>query len=291
MLPDEIKKSLISHLALSDSSDYNLIATTISGGSINQAFKIKTASGIYFLKYNNAGRYPGMFEKEAAGLKLLKNLNEINVPDVLHYGSSGNFSFLLLKFIVSATERSDFWEDFGIKLAALHRHKAGQFGLDHDNFMGSLYQSNTFHDEWTDFFIEERLEPLVKMAREEGKIGREDVSAFGRLYLRLGEIFPETRPSLVHGDLWSGNYMVTEDGRVCLIDPAIYYGHPEVDIAMSTLFGGFSGKFYDAYTSYNTLEKGWQQRLEYYNLYPLMVHVILFGGGYLGSVQRILQKF
>lgn len=291
MLPGEIKQSLISFFSRSYGKADEIKASAVSGGSINETYKIEIPAGKFFLKYNDAARYPGMFEKEAAGLKLLGSAGEIGVPEVLHTGEAGSYSYLLLNFIEQARETANFWEEFGKRLAGLHSHKADRFGLDHDNYMGSLYQYNTFHDEWVEFFVEERLEPQVKLAREDSKIGRQDVSAFERLYARLHEIFPETKPSLVHGDLWSGNFMVNSSGQACLIDPAVYYGHPEVDLAMSTLFGGFSSKFYDAYTNYNPLEKGWQQRLDYYNLYPLMVHVNLFGGSYLGSVQRILRKF
>ncbi len=291
MLPGEIKQSLISFFSRSYGKADEITASAVSGGSINETYKIEIPAGNFFLKFNDAGLYPGMFEKEAAGLKLLGSAGEIEVPEVLRTGEAGSYSYLLLNFIEQARETANFWEDFGKWLAGLHSHKADRFGLDHDNYMGSLYQHNAFHDEWVEFFVEERLERQVKLAREEGKIGRQDVSAFERLYARLAEIFPETKPSLVHGDLWSGNFMTGSSGQACLIDPAAYFGHPEVDIAMSTLFGGFLAKFYDAYTNHNPLEKGWRQRLDYYNLYPLMVHVILFGGGYLGSVQQILRKF
>jgi protein-ribulosamine 3-kinase len=157
--------------------------------------------------------------------------------------------------------------------------------------MGSLYQHNTFHNRWINFFIQERLERQVRLARDRGNISSADVSAFERLYKKLEEIFPETKPSLVHGDLWSGNFMINENGLPSLIDPAVYYGHPEVDIAMSTLFGGFADSFYETYNQSNPLEKGWQQRLDYYNLYPLMIHVNLFGESYLRAVRRIIQKF
>lgn len=291
MLPETIKKALISYFTASGMSVKELISSPVSGGSINEAFKITTAEGKFFLKYNDTGLYPRMFEKEAEGLKLIKNCGEIDVPEVLLTDHAGKFSFLLLKFIEQTAESGNFWEYFGKQLAAMHNHHSAQFGLDHDNYMGSLIQHNTFHNHWTSFFVDERLERQVRLARENGKMSRPDVSAFERLYRRLDEIFPQVKPSLVHGDLWSGNFMVNKSGQACLIDPAVYYGHPEVDIAMSTLFGGFSSKFYDAYTNHHPLEKGWQERLDYYNLYPLMVHVNLFGGGYLGSVQRILRRF
>jgi protein-ribulosamine 3-kinase len=291
-LPEEIKTSIINFLKTTDSKSAAVTAAVpVSGGSINRTCKIESTAGNYFLKYNDAKLYPGMFEKEAAGLSLMRQTGEIPIPEALLADEAGGHAFLLLSYVDSARESLDFWEDFGKRLAGMHSHKAEKFGLDHDNFMGSLYQHNTFHETWTGFFVAERLERQVKMAREDGKISRQEVTAFERLYRRLDEIFPPARPSLVHGDLWSGNFMVNETGRACLIDPAVYYGHPEVDIAMSTLFGGFSGRFYDTYISHNSLEKGWQQRLDIYNLYPLMVHVNLFGGGYLGSVQRILRKF
>ncbi len=291
-LPEQIKFKISQSLQSQGLSSAGITgAEPVSGGSINQTFKVSSGNRDFFLKYNDAALYPGMFEKEAAGLSLLQQAGVIDTPEVLLFDETESHAFLLLCFIDSAKEKPDFWEDFGERLAGLHSKKAERFGLDHDNYMGSLHQYNAFHDDWTAFFIAERLERQVKLAREAGAIERHDVNAFERLYLRLEEIFPETKPSLVHGDLWSGNFMVNSQGQACLIDPAVYFGHPEVDIAMSTLFGGFSGRFYEAYTKHNPLEKGWQQRLDYYNLYPLMIHVNLFGGGYLSSVQRILRRF
>jgi fructosamine-3-kinase len=263
----------------------------VSGGSINEAFKLKTRSGNYFLKYNHAGRYPAMFEKEARGLQLLANAAIIQVPEVIQYGEAGAYAFLLLQYIESANEAPRFWDDFGEKLAKLHAVKSNKFGLDHDNYMGSLHQYNGLHDRWVEFFISERLERQVKLARENAAIESTDAKSFERLYKRLDEIFPPATPSLLHGDLWSGNFMTGADGKACLIDPAVYFGHPEIDIAMTTLFGGFSSAFYEAYNRHHPMEKGWQQRLDYYNLYPLMVHVNLFGSSYLGSVRRILKRF
>lgn len=293
MLPGFIRDSVLRFLQIDTSAKsaelYSIHA--LSGGSINQAFRLKTSRGDFFLKYNDASRYPEMFRKEAEGLKLLKAPGIIEVPGVLLAAEDENHAFLLLEFVDQGIEKPDFWDDFGEKLARLHQVKAQQFGLDHDNYMGSLYQYNHFHDTWSEFFIVERLERQIKLAREQGNIKRSDVQAFERLYLRLDEIFPPCQPSLLHGDLWSGNFITSASGFACLIDPAVYFGHPETDIAMSTLFGGFSNRFYEAYASHNVLEKGWRERLPVYNLYPLMVHVNLFGGGYLGSVQQILKKF
>nr|NQU93066.1 fructosamine kinase family protein [Bacteroidota bacterium] len=292
MFPESIQNAIILYFKQQGEREVEIIsASPVSGGSINDAFRIKTSLGQFFVKYNDASRYPEMFEKESRGLQLLRDSNSISIPDILTAGEAGSYAFLLLEFIEPAREADHFWQNFGKNLAAMHSHKAEKFGLDHDNYMGSLYQYNNFHDNWTEFFIVERLERQVKMAREDGSIGRVDITGFERLYKRLDEIFPSSEPSLIHGDLWSGNFMTDRQGNACLIDPAVYYGHPEIDIAMSTLFGGFNQKFYDAYNNHNPLEKGWEIRLDIYNLYPLMVHVNLFGGGYLGSVQKIVRKF
>ncbi len=293
MLPEFIKQSVIDFLK-SRFSESNPKITSISGvggGSINHAYHLKTKHGDFFVKYNSASRFPVMFSKESKGLQLLSEPGIISVPKVLLFDEDDEHAFLLLEFIKSAREANDFWDDFGEKLAALHNVKAEKFGLDHDNYMGSLHQHNNFHKDWIEFFIMERLERQIKLARENGSVGRADVLAFERLYKKLDDIFPPTRPSLLHGDLWSGNFMVNSSGQACLIDPAVYYGHPEIDIAMTTLFGGFSNRFYEAYMRHKPLEKGWHDRLPIYNLYPLMVHVNLFGGGYLGSVQQTLRKF
>jgi fructosamine-3-kinase len=292
MIPRQIQDAVLEFLSKRFAVAVEISSTRpVSGGSINEAFQIKTNFGSYFLKYNNASRFPQMFEKEAKGLSLLRSAGEIYIPEVIYHAETGRDAFLLLEFIDSANQIEIFWEDFGKRLAKLHNHKGDRFGLDHDNYMGSLHQFNNFHDNWIEFFIHERLERQIKLARENGAIGRNDVSAFERLYKRLDEIFPETLPSLIHGDLWSGNFIVNGKGAACLIDPAVYYGHPEIDIAMSRLFGGFDIRFYESYIEYNPLEKGWEKRLDIYNLYPLMVHVNLFGGSYLGSVQEIIGRF
>ncbi len=263
----------------------------VSGGSINDAYKLDTNAGLFFVKKNSASLYPGMFAKEKRGLEILAATNTVSVPKVVGLGQKDDTAFLVLDYIESAARQPDFWELFAERLANLHRHSADHFGLDHDNYIGSLPQSNRKHNNWPDFFREERLEKQVKMARDKGQIGTDIVRAFDRFYLKLPELFPEEPPALIHGDLWGGNYMVGEKGEPVIIDPAVYYGHREMDLGMSQLFGGFDRMFYEAYERYYPLEKGWQQRMDYCNLYPLMVHVNLFGSGYVGSVKSIIQKF
>ena len=263
----------------------------VGGGSINETFKLNTTAGSFFVKKNSASLYPHMFQKEAKGLKILSDTNGIIIPEVIGVGESGDESFLILKFIDGGLKNSSFWEDFGQKLATLHKNTDEYFGLNHDNYIGSLKQYNCKHSSWSDFFREERLEKQVRLARNNGKIDKVSVGAFDRFYAKLDNIFPTEPPALLHGDLWGGNFMVNEVGSPVIIDPAVYYGHREMDLGMSQLFGGFDSQFYISYNKYYPLENGWEERLHYCNLYPLMVHVNLFGGSYIQSVKSVLHKF
>jgi protein-ribulosamine 3-kinase len=296
----------------------------IGGGCINDAHRIDTTEGSFFVKHNNARRYPGMFAAEAKGLKLLKKSRTVNVPDVIGFGEAGSDSFLVLQYIDSDREQADFWKNFGKQLAQMHKPTAelsaspdrslfdagtgdtGEaddqkhqqeskdkniFGLDYNNYIGSLPQSNTIHNDWIDFFIAERLEAQLKLARDEGRAGTDFSRMFQKFYRFLPDFFPEESPALLHGDLWSGNYMCGNDGKPFIIDPAVYFGHRYMDLGMTKLFGGFASVFYSAYHETYPLEPSWSQSIDIANLYPLMVHVNLFGGGYLNSVKSVLRRF
>jgi len=263
----------------------------IGGGSINTALKVETNKGIFFVKHNSKHLYPAMFEKEALGLKLLRETGSIKVPDVVTFGNVDEDSFLVLNYIESGHKSRSFWDDFAKNLTALHKNTSEKFGLDHDNYIGSLKQFNYWENTWTEFFRVQRLEIQIKMARDSSLLDRSIVSAFERFYNRLDDIFPNEQSALVHGDLWSGNFMVGENGEPIILDPAVYYGHREMDLAMSQLFGGHPNEFYNSYNKYFPLEKGWQKRMDYCNLYPLLVHVNLFGGGYVASVKSIVSRF
>lgn len=292
MIPLSLKEILQTEISSKLKSTVTIDSfSPLVGGDINEAFRLQTNSGPFFMKFNSGIRYPGMFEKEATGLRLLADTAGVKVPGVFLHGQSEDNIFLVLEYIDPGPQKVSFWSDFGRSLARMHRHSSDAFGLDHDNYMGSLYQSNKRHVSWRDFFTQERLEPMVRMARDRGYINRETIPAFERLYRRLHDIFPEEPPALIHGDLWTGNYMMDKHGNACLIDPAVHYGHREMDIAMSRLFGNLAEEFYDAYHAEYPLKKGWQERVDICNLYPLLVHVNLFGEGYVGGVERIIRRF
>ncbi len=263
----------------------------MGGGSINEAYHIKTAKDDYIIKMNVAGLYPLMFEKEATGLKLLKNQGVIYVPETIGTGVVGNMAFLILEYIPGSVTDNSFWKTFGKQLAALHNVNEYNYGFEEDNYIGSLEQKNNWKERWSEFFIEMRLQPLLKTAFNNHLLEKKDLLLFESFYKKTTEIFPEEKPSLLHGDLWSGNYISMRDSVPVLIDPAVYYGHREMDIAMSKLFGGFDQLFYSTYNEVYPLEKGWEKRIDYCNLYPLLVHVNLFGGSYVASVRNIIKTF
>jgi protein-ribulosamine 3-kinase len=263
----------------------------VSGGCINHGGRIETSKGVFFLKWNTADKYPGMFQAEAEGLNLLRANSSLRIPSVIASDRTEGFQFLILECISHAKRSKKYWEDLGEQLAALHKKSSNQFGLASNNYIGSLPQRNNFHGTWLDFFREERLMPQVELAFDQGKIGSDIVHEFDKLYTRLPDLVIEDNPSLLHGDLWSGNLIVDELGNPCLIDPAVYYGNREMELAFTQLFGGFDPAFYSSYEANFPMEDGFKSRIDLYNLYPLLVHVNLFGGGYVRQVVSILRDY
>jgi fructosamine-3-kinase len=263
----------------------------VGGGSINDAYRVDTNEGPFFVKVNSADRFPSMFEAEADGLRRLRETNTLRIPGVIAFGEDQDDSYFLLEHIEGGVKTTGFWEDFGRSMARLHGHTNTKFGLECDNYIGSITQVNTPQAKWDTFFIHCRLEPQVKMARERQLIGMGDVLRFERLYAKLPSLFPQEPPALLHGDLWSGNFLCDAHGKPVLIDPAVYFGHREMDIAMTKLFGGFEPAFFSAYNDERPLQQAWEERVELCNLYPLLVHVNLFGGGYVTRVQQGLKRY
>lgn len=263
----------------------------VGGGDINEARQLDTAKGSFFVKLNNHSVALDMFEQEAKGLALLATTSSFKIPETLAVGQVDETSYLLLEHINSGLRTTSFWENFGTQLAEMHRQAQAYFGLDHDNYIGTLTQANTPHDTWTSFYPAQRLAPQLKMAIDQNRMTLQDAKAFDRLYKRLPEICPEETAALLHGDLWSGNFMSASPSNPVLIDPAVSFGHREMDIAMTRLFGGFDAAFYEAYHNAYPLQKGFDSRIDIYQLYYLLVHVNLFGGGYVNSVRKTLSRF
>ena len=264
--------------------------SSVYGGCINHGGKLTTSQGIFFVKWNNAGKFPGMFEAEANGLRLLKVQEAINNPSVIDHGESETFQFIILEFIEDSSPSETFWNDLGVSLAKLHRCTNPYFGLDHHNYMGSLRQFNDQAASWINFFIGHRLQPQLKLAVDSHLADRQIITKFEKLFKELPSILTDEKPSLLHGDLWNGNLIVNK-GAPCLIDPAVYYGHRESDLAMTRLFGGFADEFFEIYHEAFPLNPGYSNRFDIYNLYPLLVHVNLFGRSYLTQVGSILNAF
>jgi len=265
-------------------------AEKVYGGDINETFVLHTSEGNYFLKVNNHTQYD-MFEKEFNGLQVLQATNTINVPQPFFCGTGNGKIFLVMEHIEKGKPKSNFWQSFGEQLAALHKQTQLQFGFNENNYIGSLPQENKPTDAWTEFYSMQRIMPLIEKAYNQNKCAKEDLLKAAKLCTRFAELFPQEPPALLHGDLWSGNYMVNQKGEPVIYDPAVYYGHREMDIAMSLLFGGFDKSFYNYYNEAFPLEKNWQKRVPLCQLYPLLVHLILFGGHYYYSVINIINSF
>lgn len=262
-----------------------------SGGCINNGGKLTTSSEAVFIKWNSATRYPKMFSKEKLGLELLHKAEGLTIPEVRAVYEGELYSCIVMEFIESAIKVPAYWEQLGHGLAAVHSTSSTKYGLDHDNYMGSLEQYNDTCTDWLDFFIRSRLGPQIKLARDHNRMGKEPVQLFERLYTRLPDLLVTEPPALIHGDLWSGNIMTDSQGMPALIDPAVSFANREMDIAMTQLFGRLPAEFYDVYNNAFPMSPGWQERLDIYNLYPLLVHVNLFGGGYLSQTMHIVRRF
>ncbi len=288
LLPGNLRAHLEEEAELSIRS-----ATRLSGGDINSAAKISTNSEVLFLKWNRPD-LADMFVKEARGLKLLREAGSgLRVPHVIACGGGEKSvpGYLLLEYIEPQRGDRNASAAFGRRLARLHACNEDHFGLSFDNYIGRLPQSNRMAESWSEFFPDSRIEPQLKMAIDQGRIDSSIQTHWDRLAGRLEEIFPECRPSLIHGDLWGGNYFFDADNRAVLIDPAVYYGHPEMELSFTRMFGGFSDAFYDAYAGETRIEPGFSDRIPIYNLYPLLVHVNLFGGHYSRQAESLLKQF
>lgn len=291
-LPQPVSRAVGDFLSKKFSSDFIVKDfTPIGGGCISNGGRLTTSHGIFFIKWNDAKKYPGMFTAEAEGLKLLASADAIRVPEVVEVNENEDYQFILMEFIASQKRSTNYWELLARQLATLHTKRGEYFGLGQNNYIGSLPQYNEKKKSWIDFFVTQRLNIQLKIAFDSRAIDHFMMKNFEKLCKKLPSILTEENPSLVHGDLWGGNLHTDEIGNPCLIDPAVYFGNREVDLAMTQLFGGFANEFYEAYQEAFPLPKGAEERFDIYNLYPLLVHVNLFGQGYLNQVLSILKSF
>ncbi len=259
----------------------------IDGGCICNAYRIRTNSEqSYFVKIHSKPP-DNFFAAEAAGLLALKQSTSISVPKVIFHCHE----FLLLSDLAPAKPTSNYWQLLAKGLAEVHHYAAPCFGFSVDNYCGETAQPNPRCKNGFEFFSEHRLVYQTRLAYDKGLLNRTDINKLHDLCTRLPELIPVQEPTLIHGDLWSGNVMPDSFGRPALIDPAAYWGWAEADIAMTQLFGGFEQAFYDEYLQYHPLDKGWQNRLDLYNLYHLLNHLKMLGKSYLSRVRSILQHY
>lgn len=278
----------------------------VQGGDINKSYGISLSNGnVIFMKSNEKANVD-FFVKEANNLKAISDTKAIATPKLLGLGTDDGeevgYSFLLLDFVELGNLDEKFWEKFAENLAKMHKADTSSyinnedkdknliFGFFEDNYIGRTKQINTPKENWIDFFRENRLMPQFKMA--ENHFEKEDFKLIDKLIENLENFLVEPNaPSLLHGDLWAGNVMCDTKPQAMLIDPACYVGHPEVDLAMTELFGGFSDRFYEAYKTTGILQPNYSDRRDLYNLYHLLNHLNMFGKSYLPAVKSVIKKY
>ena len=266
----------------------------VSGGCIANSCKLQLSSGREFFLKQSRGSSSSLFASEARGLEELRKSGVVRVPEVVDKGPD----FLLLEWIeVGKNSPDSSMEELGRQLAKLHCFSGDKFGFVEDNYLGDSLQSNMSSTEgnenWAIFFAGNRLHFQAELAEKKGYATTEMRGLLDVLIEKIPDLLSgtEEKPSLLHGDLWCGNYLIDVDGRPWLIDPAVYYGHREADLAMTSLFGGFTKTFYSAYESAFPLVPGYPEREPLYQLYHLMNHLNLFGTGYYGQVLSILKRY
>ena len=266
---------------------------SISGGCINDAKIITTKSGKSYFVKTNSNSEKDIFLKEANGLRELAKANVIRVPNVIY----ADVDFIIIESIIPQTKAKLFWENFGRDFARLHKFTSKFFGFYEDNYIGSTPQLNIPSEietvSWVDFYFNKRLLYQYKLAEKNGFAGEELRKSFSQLENKINIALKDcdAKPSLLHGDLWSGNFITDETGNACLIDPAVYYGHREADLAMTKLFGGFDNRFYSAYNEAYPLVAGYEYRENIYKLYHVLNHLNLFGSGYYHQALSLIKYY
>jgi len=274
---------------IGDGSQINVIRT-VSGGDINDAFFVETKGGRYFVKYNR-NMQEGFFLSEAKGLESIRKTGAIAVPNVYEVLENKNEGILVMEWI-AGDRKPHTEEELGRGVARLHSTKEKQFGLAEDTFIGTLPQPNGWYDRWIDYYRDRRLIPQCSLAEKNKRMPSERRAKLMRLCDTLEKWLPkDCDASLLHGDLWGGNWIAGPNGRPFLIDPSVFYGHAEFEVAFTEMFGGFSQAFYHSYEEICPLSPEYNERKPLYQLYYLLVHLNLFGESYGVSVDRILKRY
>lgn len=276
------------------SSEVNLLGThPLGGGCINHATKIDTSVGDFFLKWH-ATAPSDIFIKEGAGLEEMRSVNNpyLNIPKVIWSKEGDELPGLLLtEYLPDPTDHVGYDEMLGKGLAVLHRKIGPAYGFPHSNYCGDTAQDNTWTNNWCEFYAHRRIEALVRQINAKIAMNADEQKTYDKLVNRIPQLLDHsTVPSLIHGDLWSGNYMYTANGPA-LIDPACYYADREMELGMMLLFGGFSQGVWNAYQEEFPLPQGWQQRIPLYQLYHVLNHYLLFGGSYGMQALRIARQY
>lgn len=265
-------------------------AQAVGGGCINDAAWLEGPSGRFFVKLSEAGM-ADMFAAEAAGLEAIRQTGAIRAPSPICSGSDQGRSWLAMDFLDLVSPRKNTSVLFGEQLAALHRHSADTFGFHRDNYIGSTKQPNDTQADWVNFVTHQRIGWQLNLARQNGASNKL-LDSGQRLLDGIAAFFDTHQPipSLLHGDLWSGNWGCTPEGAPVIFDPAVYFGDREADLAMTELFGGFDDRFYQSYRHFWALDPGYKTRKVLYNLYHILNHYNLFGGGYAGQAQHMIDS-
>ena len=263
--------------------------TPVGGGCINSAFHLRTNSDQWFLKWSNGDHAKPMFKAEQFGLKLLSQ-HYPKVPEVVDLLPLCGGYGLRMEYLQQAPASATHDERFGQALAELHRFTSEKFGLSQSNYIGSLEQRNLMSTNWATFYWSERLEPQIKMALSSNLLDKDEAIRLEQMIPVIEDFSKGSSPSLLHGDLWSGNYMHVASGTA-IFDPAVYFGFREMELAFTQMFGGFGTSFYSAYQATWPLDYGYEQRQPVWLLYPLLVHLNLFGRSYWQQLREILKRY
>lgn len=289
MIPDQVTRIVERALSATLRS-----ARALSGGDTSSAARLFTSAGSYFVKWDDRPLLD-QFEREASGLRALSAAQrELRCPEVIFTSplAEGQPALIILEWVEAVSSHPDFNARLGRGLAALHQVTQARFGFEHDTYCGASLQPNAWRDDWPTFYVEQRLAPLIRRSSDERGLSTSGRVRLERLLARLPELLASDEPpALIHGDLWSGNVLIDPAGRPVLIDPAVYYGHREAELGMMSLFGHLSEEVWRSYERAYPLSAGWRARLPLYELYHVLNHYVLFGGGYRAQALQICDRY